>query len=140
VRALNTIHTALRPDGVLLDIHPEPTHAAIEVHLPDHVVLLGPIDQSAQIADIVAARATLQATIDAHQWWRERAVSFEVLYHFESVDEWLQHLADRGSSAVIPPSLIARARELLRSGPGTLRMLRSVYAARLRRTRSEAEG
>lgn len=134
MRALNAIHAALRPSGVLLDVHPEPQHARIEVHLPDQVVPLGAIDQSIQIHKIEVARAVLRAEIAGRRWVRERAVSFELLYHFDSVDAWLQHLADRGSESVIAESLIVRARELLAVGTGELRMLRSTYAARLRRT------
>jgi hypothetical protein len=133
VSALNTMHAALRPDGLLLDVHPEPEHATIEIHLGDRVERLGAIDQTVQIQSVVEGRAALQAAIDAGQWARERAVSFTFIYHCDSVDAWLKHLADRGSDAVIPEDLIARARELLTPGKGELRMLRPMHAARLRR-------
>ena len=136
MRALNAIHAALRPSGVLLDIHPEPEHARIEVHLEDgdRIVRLGAIDQSIQIERITVTRAALQRTITAGLWRLEREVSFEVLYHFEGVDAWLQYLAERQSESIIPEGLVARARELLATSPGELIQRRAIHAARLRRT------
>lgn len=128
------MHRALRPGGLLLDIHPEPEHAWIEVHLRGQAHRIGQIDQSIQIQDITLARAALQAVIDAHQFACERVMTIEFLYHFDSVDTWLGHLAERRSPDRIGEDLIARARELLCQGDGEIRMLRSTHAARLRRS------
>jgi hypothetical protein len=130
---LQTIHAALRPAGLLLDIHPEPRHATVEVQGRNGPVFVGQHDNSAGIAKIHTARAGLDLTIRGGLFARERATTFVFLYSFESVDAWLEHAAERWSETQIPLALIARARALFPSSAGELRVGRRIHAARLRR-------
>jgi hypothetical protein len=117
----------------MLDIHPEPEHSWVEVQTGDGVLPVGRLDESGLIDRIHAARAVLASLIDEGYFVHERETTFEFLYHFDSVDAWLAYMAEDWVSAVIPEVVVARAREVLVSGTGELRIREPVYAARLRR-------
>ncbi len=131
---MQIIHAALRPAGLLLDIHPEPRHAAVEVQGRDGPVFVGLRDNSAGIAKIHTARAGLDVAIREGLFVRERAATLAFLYSFDSVDAWLEHAAERWTETRMPPALIARARALFPSSTGELRVRRRIHAARLRRS------
>ena len=67
---------------------------------------------------------------------RECATTFEFVYHFDSVDEWLSYMAAFWQAAVIEPAVVTRSRALLPPGDGELRIHQRMYAARLRRIAS----
>jgi hypothetical protein len=123
----------LRPGGRVLDIHPEPEAASIEVAAHGSLTRIGPFDRPAIYDNIVAARDALAELVDRGLFDRERSISFEVLYHFDSVEAWLAYRAERGSSTVVPPELQERARELLAQASGELLIREQMRATRYRR-------
>jgi hypothetical protein len=132
VNALNRMHTALRPGGHLLDLHPDALHAPVEVRLGDAIMPLGHLDETRHIHDVHIARAARQAAIDAGQFVLERETRFTFVTHFDSVDTWLTYMAEHMQKDVVPAELVARARELLPPGAaGEMRIPRQIYAARL---------
>jgi hypothetical protein len=77
----------------------------------------------------------LRTVIAAGRFAPERAESFSVVYHFESVAAWLDYISGHWTSATLDPELVARAHEALpTSTEGEVRILRAIHAARLRRT------
>ena len=62
-----------------------------------------------------------------------RSVEFEVLYHFDSVDQWLAFRVERGTSTEVDPALLARARGVLAETPGELLIREQMRATRYRR-------
>jgi hypothetical protein len=139
VRALETIHHSLRPDGLLLDVRPAPQHpwvviyrGANHVDQTGRIVRVGQMDDSYRIETQVVADAAVQTMIAAGRFGRERAETFTVVYHFESVEAWLTYMADHWSSARISASLIEEARAELAREPGEVRVLRAIRAVRLR--------
>jgi hypothetical protein len=129
------MHTALRPGGHLLDLHPDALHAPVEICVGDAIVPLGHLDDTRHIHDVHVARAARQAVIDAGQFVLERETRFTFVTHFDTVESWLTYMAEHMQKAVIPAELGARARELLPPGAaGEVRIPRQIYAARLRRT------
>jgi hypothetical protein len=123
----------LRPAGCVLDIHPEPEAASVEVRAADRLTPVGPFDRPAIYEKIRAARATLDEATDAGLYVRERSVNFEVLYHFPGVDAWLAYRADRGSTTEVPQLLQARAIEILTATSGELLVREQMRATRYRR-------
>jgi hypothetical protein len=97
------------------------------------VTPVGSFDRPAIYDKIHAARATLDEMTDAGLFVRERSVSFEVLYHFDSVDAWLAYRAERGSTTEVPQELQARAREILAATSGELLVSEQMRATRYRR-------
>ena len=76
----------------------------------------------------------MQTLVDAGRFVRERDVPFTFVYHLESVDAWLNYMAEHWSSAIISADVIARARDALPPGAeGELRIQRIIHATRLRR-------
>jgi hypothetical protein len=127
------MHTALRPGGHLLDLHPEALHSPVEVRVGDAIVPLGHLDDTQHIHDVHIGRAARQAAIDAGLFVLERETRFTFVTHFDSVDTWLTYMVEHMQKAVIPAELVARAHEVLPPGTaGEVRIPRQIYAARLR--------
>ena len=134
MNALNTIYGALRPRGLLLNLHPEAAHSKIEARVGRKTIPLGQLDETQLIHDVTVARRGLQTVIDARRFVIEREVHFTYILHFGNVDEWLAYMAEHAKKAIIPAEVIARARAALPPGTvGELRRPREIYAARLRR-------
>jgi hypothetical protein len=82
------VHQWLRPDGLVLDLHPQPELIDVEVVLTDgSAVGLGPIDTTSLIANMHTARAALASAEQAGWYQRERSVLFDFASHFATVDE-----------------------------------------------------
>jgi hypothetical protein len=128
------MRAALRPRGLLLDLHPDAVHSPVEVCVGSATHPLGRLDESRHIQDVQFAREARQMAIDAGWFILERETHFTFISHFDTVENWLSYMAEHARKAVIPAELGARARELLPPGaPGELRIPRVIYAARLRR-------
>ncbi len=126
------MHAALRPGGVMLDIHPEARHSRIEVHSGSRVEDVGNLDESEFLPDIDAAEKVLASAVSAERFVVEEQRRFDFLYHFAGVDEYKAFLVDEEWGNV-DPAVESRARELLASAGGELVMREPVRAARLRR-------
>lgn len=140
MHALENIHAALRPRGLLLDVRPAPGHPWIAVHQrgntgceSERVVRLGQMDDSYRIGTLATADAALHTLVDAGRFVAERAQVFTFVYHFDSVDAWLAYMAEQWTSARISPELIARAEQELSGRTGEVRVLRTMRASRCRR-------
>lgn len=132
MRALQNIHSALRPGGVLLDIHPEPKSPWLVARRGGQTTLIGQLDETFRIGTVLSARAALQSVVDAGLFVYESDITFVFTYHFASVDAWLGHMAENWASADIPVDMVARAREALATNGGELRIPREIHATRLR--------
>jgi hypothetical protein len=140
VHALDTIHAALRPQGLLLDVRPEPRHPWVEVQrcaaarVGERLERLGQVNDSYRHGTLAMADDALQTVIAAGRFARELGETFTFIYHFDSVDTWLTYLAEHWTSASFDPELIARAHAALPAGAtGEVRILRDIHAARLRK-------
>ena len=134
MRALRHIHSALRPSGVLLDLQPA-RRSRLEIALTGgRILVAGEIDESPGYAATAAALDALRTVVEAGLFAPEVEREFPFLYHFDSLDEWQEHMAENWHRARVSPELLARARELVAAHPtGALRVSRTLRAARLRR-------
>jgi len=123
----------LRPGGRVLDIHPEPEAASVEVAANGSLTRIGSFDRPAIYDKIRAARTALAELVDVGLYDRERSISFAVVYHFDTVEAWLAYRAERGSLTVVPPALQKRARTLLAQTSGELLIRERMRATRYRR-------
>ena len=133
MHALEIIHTALRPGGVLLDIRPAQQQPWIEVSRAETCTRLGRIDDRYRMGTLAVADAALETVIEAGLFEREVEITFPFIYHCGDLDTWLAYMADHWSSATVDATLTERAREALREDTGGLRILRAIHTARLRR-------
>jgi hypothetical protein len=132
VRALRTIHSALRPEGTLVDIQPARHDSWVEIQGDDHLQRVVELDESPGYAAQHAAMAALQRVVDEGLFAPEEEVVFSFRYHFDSLDACLQQM-DEWRRVAVSPELLAQVREALAVNPGELRVARSMRAARFRR-------
>jgi hypothetical protein len=113
VHVLKRVHGWLRPRGRLLDIHPEPQRASIDIHTPGGMTHVGAFERPALDDKIRAARAGLISLLEVGLYRYECSTTFEVVSHHASVDAWLEYRASRNSTSPVDPMLLERAREML---------------------------
>jgi hypothetical protein len=132
VHVLKRVHHWLRPGGRVVDIHPEPEDARVEVRDGTGLTFVGPYARPVIYENIYRARDTLARLVGEGLFTRERSAVFEVLYHFESVDAWLSYRLERGTSTEVDPTLLAHAREVLAGTSGELLIREQMLATRYR--------
>lgn len=132
MHVLHRVHRWLRPGGLVLDIHPEPEDARVEVRAGNRVRFVGPYARAAIYDNIHRARDTLAGLVGEGLFARERSTAFEVLYHFPSVDAWLAYRVERGTSTEVDAALLARARRELADTSGELLIREQMRATRYR--------
>ena len=116
----------------MLDIHPKPEPSPIEVQAGDYSVVAGLLHDPSLIDNIHATTSVLASVIEAGYFVRECEITYDFVYHFDSVDEWLAYMAAFWAAAIIDPDVVARVRSLLQAEGGELRIRQHMYAARLR--------
>jgi len=133
VHALRRIHRSLRPEGVLLDLHPQPQHAEVEVWQGGRVERLGHVGQEEDIRDILEARDRLDL-VEGEGWYiTERRRFFDLLSHFPSAKDWLEYQAREGYTGVVSEELLASANRLLATGDGEFVVREPIRASLLKR-------
>ena len=132
MHVLHRVHRWLRPGGRVLDIHPEPEDARVEVRDGNRVTFVGPYARPAIYDNIQRARDTLAGLVGEGLFGRERSTVFEVLYHLQSVDAWLAYRVERGTSTEVDAALLARAHRELADTSGELLIREQMRATRYR--------
>ncbi|MDX1467783.1 MAG: hypothetical protein R3258_00425 [Acidimicrobiia bacterium] len=118
VHALRQIHRWLRPRGVLLDLHPEPEHAGLEVWQDGTVRQIGRTANEEDLADIHDARGRLRQLEDEGWYSTQEQRVFDLVSHFPSPDDWLEFQDQEGYTTVVDGDLLNAARDLINSGGG----------------------
>ena len=113
VHALEITRSLLKPDGLLIDIHPTSQPPRVEVHRDGADQLAGYVADRDDFIDYIRAdQALLEA--EARGLFRlERQKYFPFLYHADTLTEMTDHIAAEWSSAVIPQETLARAQQLM---------------------------
>jgi hypothetical protein len=118
---------------VLLDLHPQPQHAAVEVWQGGRVERLGHVGQEEDIIDILEARDRLDL-VEGEGWYiTERRRFFDLLSHFPSAEDWLKYQAREGYAGVVSEELLASANRLLATGDGEFVVREPIRASLLKR-------
>jgi len=133
VHALNRIHKSLKPDGLLLDLQPQPKNSRVEIWQDGRIHRLGEIDQREDHLEIEAAMEHLLSFEQVGLFAAERQAFFELLEHHPSVESWQEKWAEEGYRLIAEPELLDSAHQLLRAAGGELVIREPVRAALLRR-------
>ncbi|GAC1523179.1 MAG: hypothetical protein NVS2B16_31330 [Chloroflexota bacterium] len=118
---------------MLLDIHPEPEHARVQVRIGNETIEIGRLDDTAYIDDIHHGRAIVETLIQERLFIRERHLVFDSIFHASDVDIWLAYREKRSSRSVLAASTVEKARELLSTHGGEILVMERAYASRLRK-------
>ena len=138
--ALRRIHFSLRPEGVLLDLHPQPEPAAVEVWHGSRVEHLGHGDQEDDIREILAARVRLDQVEEAGWYVTQRQEFFDLVAHSPTVSDWQEYEAMEGYSSGLSEELLASAHDLMATEGGEFIVREPIRASLLRRLpRSESD-
>jgi hypothetical protein len=114
VHALEKISQLLKPDGLLLDIHPTNEMAAIAVRLREQLIPAGWLHESDDYAEYEWADEALQHMIDDQRFVLERVGTFEFVWHADSMTELRAYLAEEWKDAIIDDVTAGRIEELLK--------------------------
>jgi hypothetical protein len=114
VHALEKIQQLLKPDGILLDIHPTNEMAALAVRLREQLIPAGWVNESDDYVEYEWADEALQQMIDLEHFKLERAGTFEFVWHADSMTALRAYLAEEWQDAIIDDVTAMRSEELLR--------------------------
>ena len=134
VHALEQIHDLLKPDGHLIDIHPngEPVEFIYPLDGQEH--LIGYMQETDDYIEYRQADEAVENVIGRGLFQIEKTVEFEFRTHADSFDELKAFLDENWSDAVITDEVITSARKLesqhgvretLLSEPVRMNLLRS---------------
>ena len=126
VHALEEIHHLLKPNGVLIDIHPVSEPSSIEIHQPGKVDLVGRLSVRQWCFEFEQADIALAEIVKRRMFTVERNALFDLPTHYSSAAELGTDLKEsvevfaRDAQAAIEPlphieALTARAEELMRA-------------------------
>lgn len=134
MHVLREVHKALRPKGILLDVHPQPEDPRIEVVHDRGTQAVGTIDGSEDSRDIRRARRRLSGLQAEGLFNLEHRVIFDISIYHDSVDAWLEFRRERGETSIITEDLLRNARSAMRKKGAQLVARERVRASSLRRT------
>ena len=145
--AVAEAHRLLRPDGLLLDIHPQGAPLRLELwqargpeltpgHTPEDYErrALGDLALEAMAEDFSAATGTLVAAA-RHGWTQAGTVEFEYRFFFDTLDDLTSYLEENEELDLAGDALLERALLALQAArtPAQLVLVQPVVATRLRK-------
>jgi len=133
VHALRRIHRSLRSEGVLLDLHPQPEPAAVEVWHGGRVEHLGHIDQEEDVREILEARVRLDQVEEGGWYVTQRQEFFDLIAHSPAVSDWQEYQAREGYTGGLSEALLASAHDAMATGGAELIVREPIRASLLRR-------
>ncbi len=113
VHALEKVHSLLKPDGVLIDIHPTGEPASIEIRIRDRITLAGWLQEADDYVEYEWADEALQQIVQSGLFAVERQSVFTFNTYAASIAELRDHLAEAWKDAILDEVTAARAEELL---------------------------
>ena len=87
VHALEEIHRLLKPNGVLIDIHPVSEPSPIEIHLNGHIELVGNLEVRQWCIDFEQADNALAEITGRGKFAVEQKGMFDTLTYYDSATE-----------------------------------------------------
>jgi hypothetical protein len=132
VHVLRQVHGALRPNGLLLDFHPQPEDPRVEIVQSGDSVPIGAIDWTVDSREIRDARKRLAEVVREGLFRVVKRRWFDLAAYHESVDAWLAYREERGQMSPIPDEVLRRAHRELRPG-ARVAVIERIRATTLRR-------
>jgi hypothetical protein len=112
VHALELIHTLLKPDGCLIDIHPNGPPMPIEACIAGQFHRLGYLQETDDFIEYGQASAALLEVIQRGLFVVEQQGRFIFITRADSVDELHTFLTENWTDGIFPAEVDLQAREL----------------------------
>ena len=135
VHALEMVHSLLKKDGLLIDIHPTGQPPQVEAHVGEEIHLAGRLQETDNfLENNIQASAALEAVTGSGLFVLERHGLFTFLTHAPTSTALADHLAAEWSEPLLDEEPIERAGGLMgQPGDDKEIVLREiVHIARLR--------
>ncbi|MGH2594022.1 MAG: hypothetical protein ACRDGG_10970 [Anaerolineae bacterium] len=113
VHALEKIHHLLKPNGILIDIHPPPEPSSIEVRIGGQTIPAGWLHESDDYAEYEDADDALARAVRKGLFAVEREGAFDLVTHANTLAELRAYVAEEWEEARIDDITAMRAEELL---------------------------
>ena len=135
VDALWKVQRALRPGGVLLDVHPPPQTVHIEVRASTGFAPVGRLEYSSSFAQTIAADDEALASFHRQGGFlNEQKLDFARLHYLDSIADWETYMATWGQYFVPPDDpLIETIHGLFGSTEAPIILREWIRATRFRR-------
>ena len=117
VHALKTVHGLLKPDGILIDIHPAYEARAVEVHVDGDITHAGFVQRPDEFIDLRQANEALQEVIGQGLFEFEQTGKFTFLTRSDNPDDWLDELTGDWTVSYLDEETIQHIEDAF-SGPG----------------------
>jgi|SRR3990172_7082800 len=113
VHALEKIYRLLKPDGILIDIHPPPEPSSIDVRIGEQAHAAGWLRETDDYGDYEAADEALATIVARRLFAVERRGTFSFLTHVDTLAELRNYLTEEWENASIDDVTAARIEELM---------------------------
>jgi hypothetical protein len=115
VHALHKIHRLLKPDGILVDIHPPPEPSAIAVRVGAQTISAGWLNDTDDYGDYEAADQALARVTRDGLFTVEREGAFEFVTRADTLAELRAYVAEEWENARVDDLTAARIDDLMRA-------------------------
>jgi hypothetical protein len=111
VHALETVHSLIKPGGLLLDIHPGTNKAWVEAKVNGKEYILDTLEETDDYIEYKQAGDALAQAISQGIISVEENGKFPFIIHAATIEELRDFLTDSWKDAVLNESVDAKARE-----------------------------
>ena len=115
VHALETVHSLIKPGGLLLDIHPGTKKARVEARVNGKEYFLDTLEETDDYIEYKQAGDALAQAIRQGIFSVEENGKFQFITHAETIEELREFLTENWKDAVLNQSVDEKAREYLTS-------------------------
>ena len=113
VHALEMTHSLLKPDGLLIDIHPSGRPPTVEAHVDGEVLLAGHVLEVDGFVEYFQADDALKNVTARGLFDLEQTELFPFLLHGPTVKAVVDYIAAEWLDALLAEEVIERATQLL---------------------------
>lgn len=133
VHALEKVRNLLKPDGLLIDIHPVDTPTRVEVHVDDQITPTGWLKQKNDGEHYRQADAALADVIRRGLFTVQKAGQFIALYYADTIAALEAFLEREWTDVALDEATIQQTEELLaeREGHTEIILRENVHITRL---------